>query len=106
MSLSLLLTLLAILALKLIKSEAGNNKDRIWRTRKIKCEKSDCAHLVPDEASNCVNQCTSRKCYEEIYSETPLEDGEIDNLRSRAYVACLREEAKQERVGTVNSYQS
>jgi len=46
-------------------------------------------HLIPDEAMNCVNKCTSESCFSEVYYE-PLEDGEIDQDRARLFVACLR----------------
>ena len=67
--------------------------DRYWKEAKKACERDDCGHLVPEEAMNCVNLCTSKACFEETYTEEkggPLEDGEIDHDRNRKFTQCLR----------------
>jgi hypothetical protein len=66
--------------------------DRQLKTRKAKCEIEECGHMVPEESYNCVNKCTSSKCFEEIYASNPLEDGEIDYDRERRFTSCLRKE--------------
>jgi len=76
--------------------------DRFWKTRKRECERDVCGHMIPEEAYNCVNECTSTTCYNEVYSAEPLEDGEIDLERSRVYTACLRREARDQRRNTMN----
>jgi hypothetical protein len=70
--------------------------DSVWKHKKISCERMNCTHLNIDENMNCVNECTSKKCYEKIYSILPLEDGEIDNKRSRDFNRCLREEVQEQ----------
>ena len=46
-------------------------------------------------------QCISQSCFDEIYAEEPLEDGEVDSKRSsvvpelRAEVSCRKGEATQ-----------
>lgn len=71
--------------------------DRVWRSKKTQCE-ATCSHLLPEEAYNCVNACTSPKCFEEVYSQSPLEDGEIDSMRAKLFLTCLRVEVNDERV--------
>eukprot|EP01031_Cornospumella_fuschlensis_P038593 gene38593-46918_t len=85
---------LALILYLLVVVRAAPNKDKKWRLKKASCEKQDCSHLVPEEAYNCVNKCTSEKCYDEVYKDNPLEDGEIDNARNRAFLSCLREEVR------------
>ena len=82
---------------------AGNSKrirqqDKVWKTRKKTCETVHCVHLIPDEAYNCVNNCTSNICYDQVYgfhNGGPLEDGEIDDPRTKSFMNCVRKEAKE-----------
>lgn len=67
-------------------------KDKAWQARKSQCEQQQCVHLIPEEGFNCVNNCTSTSCYDSIYASNPLEDGEIDFERNRAFTTCLRKE--------------
>lgn len=69
--------------------------DKIWKTKQNTCEKTTCGHLFYDESKNCVNECTSQTCYDEVYSDNPLEDGEIDHLRAYKYLHCLRREERR-----------
>jgi len=67
--------------------------DRVWKSTKLACERDDCGHLVPDEAMNCVNKCTSPKCFGDVFGPDkggPLEDGEVDYDRNRKFHTCLR----------------
>lgn len=84
-----------VLLLFIFGSYAKNpnaNIDRLWTQRKAVCEKNDCAGTIPDENQNCVFSCLSRACYDEVYSQEPLEDGEIDSTRYRQFIACVRKE--------------
>jgi hypothetical protein len=72
--------------------------DKIWKTTMDECKVSDeCRVLHPDENMNCLNKCTSDKCYEKVYASMPLEDGEIDPERERVFRSCLRDEAKRKK---------
>lgn len=71
--------------------------DRMWKTKKRECERTTCAALIPDESANCVNKCTSEECFEEVYAENPLEDGEIDQERARQFTNCMRKELRNRR---------
>ena len=83
----------------------ANNKNSIARierhSKSIKnaCERDKCSHMPLDEGGmNCVNECTSSICYGEVYLNNPLEDGEIDNFRSRTFSNCLRRIFKEDEV--------
>ena len=69
--------------------------ENLWRNRKITCERDTCRHLIKEESYNCVNSCVSRSCYEEIYGKMPLEDGEIDLHREKAFSICVNNEFKR-----------
>lgn len=67
----------------------------MWREKRIKCQKDTCQSYLPDEGENCINMCVSSVCYEEVYSKSPLEDGEIDLARHRAFTNCFRREERK-----------
>ena len=77
-----------------VKKGQANRIDRVWKATKAKCEKQECGMMVPEEAYNCVNRCVSPSCYAEVYADNPLEDGEIDQTRSRLFVSCVRQEVR------------
>lgn len=95
---------IVIFCIVLTIAYGSNSVDKAWRWRKTKCEKTECAHMIPEEAYNCVNQCTSPTCYEEVYAAAPLEDGEIDSTRARMFTGCMREGAKADRVSTTSLF--
>lgn len=43
---------------------------------------------------NCIYECVSPKCYSQIYSSDPIEDGEIDYHRYRLFALCVRQEVR------------
>ena len=81
-----------------------------------------CALLIPEESLNCVNQCISPACYDQVYtlhsttvmesnenrdrtattasaivvSREPLENGEIDVARANEFDQCVRNELRQQ----------
>lgn len=67
---------------------------RILRTE---CYREKCAHLIPEEALNCVFECVSSTCYSNVYASDPLEDGEVDVARAKAFDDCLKEEMRSSR---------
>ncbi len=101
MSAALFLVILVItFASVLSKKQTRNNnnitqQDKIWRSKKSDCQSSTCSHLAFHEGYNCVNECLSPKCYQSVYSARPLEDGEIDPIRDRDYIRCVRLEQKE-----------
>mmetsp|Transcript_46664 Transcript_46664/g.105490 ORF Transcript_46664/g.105490 Transcript_46664/m.105490 type:complete len:192 (-) Transcript_46664:150-725(-) len=97
---------LTLLALPWYSAGNANNHkakyDRYWKATKKTCERDTCGHLVPDEAMNCVNECTSPGCFAEVYGpgteEGPLEDGEVDRDRERKFTSCVRKETREARM--------
>ena len=91
--------LIPLLLLLLVSINASNHQiarlDKQLKQLKGKCEKESCSHIrILDEAQNCINECVSKECYREIYSNEPLEDGEIDKIRERQFIQCVRKEFK------------
>lgn len=78
------------------KLTANNKVDRIWKGKKSSCEKNECSKLAPEEAYNCVNKCISNDCFDEVYADNLLEDGEIDSARSRTFTSCVRQETMEQ----------
>ena len=65
------------------------------RNLRLQCQNDGaCALLVPEESLNCVNQCLSHDCYEQIFAQDPLEDGEIDVVRGQQFEDCVKEELR------------
>ena len=104
----LLVVALALMSLSVqANSQSQRNRrwDRVWKKRRKKCASGaasdedavgeNCAKLHPDENDNCVNRCTSPACYAEVYAANPLEPGEIDMPRWRAFERCARKEARE-----------
>lgn len=56
------------------------------------CEKTVCHDRVLEESLNCVFACISPACYQHIYGESPLEDGEIDLFRGKQFEICAKDE--------------
>jgi hypothetical protein len=99
----ILLILLILFSLpKLVTVSAESAKQRRKRTelklRKLRwaCqnERLECARLVPQESLNCVNLCVSVACYQQVYGEYPLEDGEVDVKRAMAFEGCVKNELR------------
>lgn len=91
---ALVLCLLPCLSAAAAATNQYNRIDKLWKDKKKSCESVSCAGFVPDEAMNCVNNCTSAECYTAVYAASPLEDGEIDSKRSREFIQCLRKAFK------------
>jgi hypothetical protein len=75
----------------------NQNRDRAFRARKRECETQACAGLPPGTGANCVHACISQTCFDEVYAEEPLEDGEVDSKRARAFQSCARKALAAER---------
>ena len=63
--------------------------------RKRECEAEVCEDVHEDERGNCVLQCQSEQCFEEVYAAEPLEPGEIDMKRQRTFQNCLNAESRR-----------
>jgi len=70
--------------------------DRKMSMKRETCERTVCAPYHRDEGQNCANKCVSEACYEEVYANEPLEDGEIDHYRGRLFTYCVQKELQAE----------
>ena len=61
--------------------------------RKQDCDKYDVC--IYDESENCINRCTSPKCYENVYQPNRLEPGQRDKLLERQFQDCMKNEDKR-----------
>ena len=89
----ILLVLLILLWLPELVSGGRKKRRKEIRTVKqhshrnrLECE-SDCSSLIPEEAMDCIQQCVSSDCYQEIYGDSPLEPGEMDLDRANRMAA-------------------
>lgn len=87
------------------RSRTAGTKHRKKTERKLSAIRDECQYEsarcksnVIEEALNCVHQCMSETCYHEVYSQLPLEDGEIDVSRLKDFERCVKEELREERV--------
>ena len=79
--------------LKTLKKHTHRNR--------LECEVECLDEFLPEEAMNCIYQCWSIDCYQQIYgggpSSFPLEPGEIDLERASMMEKCVRTELAEER---------
>ena len=79
----------------------NNGGSRKAATRKKECEQITCVDAHADDAvmprDNCVQQCLSAECYQQVYADSELEPGEIDTKRSREFTQCVTKEARNNR---------
>ena len=75
-------------------NSARRRKQRIaekqYRKLKEGCQSVDICGPPAGENMNCIFECISSACFEEIYAPEPLEDGEIDLKRERLFVKCTK----------------
>jgi len=99
----LFVLLILLLLPKLVQSKTKfNYRNRRQRQRtdvllsdvRKSCEMQACVHFIPEEAMNCVQLCLSPTCYQTIYGDEPLEDGEIDIDRAKLFERCVKEELR------------
>ena len=61
------------------------------------CEREVCGAYLMEEKLNCVSLCLSPACYETIYGDNPLEDGELDFTRAKLFDECFLSESRKAR---------
>jgi hypothetical protein len=71
-------------------------KRTIIEGRKLRdlCETQICSSYLPEENLNCISVCLSPSCFQQVYGESPLEDGEIDFVRAKLFDECFLEEIR------------
>ena len=84
---------------KLWISSRPQSLEKVYNAKVMKCETGEeCGHYILEESMNCVTKCVSRKCHEEgSFDVDPLEDGEIDEVRSIVFAQCVKNEILREK---------
>jgi hypothetical protein len=83
----------SLLLLAVVDAKGSNQVERKISQSRNQCEASKCDHLFSMENSNCVNQCMSPSCYEQVFGANKgLEDGEINSQLEKQFKVCLRKE--------------
>merc|ERR1711939_476893 len=81
------------------RAGASRNKqtaDQEMRLKKLDCERNTCSHLDGESRLNCNYKCISEPCYQEIYGQDELEEGEVDTERGRLFGFCYRRFYRQQ----------
>ena len=68
--------------------------DRQLDSLRIRCESSISSSSLYEESINAINRCVSASCFNDVYGDTPLEDGEVDPVRNRLFTICTRKEIR------------
>jgi len=76
----------------------GSYKENSIKSAREKCYRDACPAIKQELAINCINRCVSEKCYEEIYGQSPLEYGEIDNNKEKNFIECAYLDRTQRKV--------
>ena len=63
------------------------------RKLRLHCEQNVCGAYLMEENLNCVSMCLSPACYEKVYGDNPVEDGELDFVRAKLFDECFLEES-------------
>jgi Domain of unknown function (DUF4787) len=98
----LLILVILLWLLPLVESATSNQKMKKQRRRaevvlaetRLICEHGTCGQWIPEESMNCVQLCLSPACYQQVYVDMPLEDGEIDVDRAKIFEKCVKEEMR------------
>lgn len=68
--------------------------DKVYKNLKQPCEiNPDCLAKRGAAQAICIRHCISNFCYNDIYGEDPLEDGEID-VRLNSFKGCCAQQRK------------
>ncbi|KAK7506027.1 hypothetical protein BaRGS_00002749 [Batillaria attramentaria] len=67
--------------------------DKKYRNARQRCDMtSECQGIYGVEHTKCVRMCISEICYNELYGDDPLEEGEVD-VRLNSFKGCLSQVA-------------
>lgn len=86
---------LCIIILLLTHTTAAKPKFKDLKMKKHDCQNYDACKF--DKTENCLNRCLSEKCYADFYAKNPVEEGQIDRDRNRAFNDCLKAEEREMR---------
>jgi hypothetical protein len=71
-------------------------QDNEMRLKRMDCERTVCTGLRDETRTNCLYQCISQDCFNEVYGHDHVEEGEVDTERARAFSVCFRRTFLQE----------
>eukprot|EP00899_Mesostigma_viride_P028254 jgi/Mesvir1/8613/Mv04945-RA.1 len=85
------------------KSSRIGHQDKDLRSKRVECDQllnredadPECTKSVTAR-DNCMLKCTSEKCYNAIYGDDPLEEGEIDTVRGGRFRTCARSDLRDQ----------
>jgi hypothetical protein len=63
-----------------------------YRKAKEDCTVHKCGAIPREENMNCIFRCISSLCFDAVYANEPLEDGEIDLNREYLFTKCAKKE--------------
>ena len=79
-----------------LKRRTSQDKDYREAYGVCEAEQNKCGQIKPETAKPpCVLRCMSAKCYQQIYGQDELEEGELDYTRRREYKTCFRKELNE-----------
>lgn len=79
------------------RNRRANTVSGIVHRKRQSCEADCMEHIIyAEEAMNCIQECVSSTCFQEIY-ETPLEPGEIDLDKANRLQNCAKQEVVETR---------
>jgi hypothetical protein len=96
----LFVLLILLLLPKLVEGKRKARAPRLGvQARQLRqlCETEVCQGRYLEESLNCISLCISPACFQQIYGDGPLEDGEVDYSRARAFDACQAQESRRVR---------
>jgi len=67
------------------------------RRLRQQCETQVCNAYITEENLNCISMCLSPACFQTVYGNEPLEDGELDFERAKLFDECFLEESRNAR---------
>lgn len=77
------------------KKRRANSPAGIVYRKRLECEADCMEHIMyAEEAMNCIQECVSPTCYQEIY-KAPLEPGEIDLDKAGRLKSCAESEVEE-----------
>lgn len=68
------------------RQRKSNNQEK--NQQKLACEMKCLQIWLPEESLNCIHECRSSNCFEQVYGDSILEPGEVDPVRAEEFDQC------------------
>ncbi|CAE8618839.1 unnamed protein product [Polarella glacialis] len=92
----LLLALASVCNAKPSKGKYSPSTSKVHWKKEGECARNDCKGFHNDENEDCISQCVSQVCYDEVYASEPLELGEVDRAKGIRFNTCVRRQQEDE----------